>query len=430
MKAKEIILLIFIIIAGVTFYHIHTGKINFDWADGFFYSYDEFTYEETHEVSPPYPPELHITNSHGEIRINGIDENRITIIFTKKIRRRNEEQADEVAEDLHMIMNKDDRQLTLATNRSDFRRKNFRIHFEISCPQGMAVKLTNSYGQIKVAKIGEVDITNSHGEVFAEGVMGNLTLHNSYEDVEIQDVSGECRINSRHSDVTAAAIQGSTLIAHRYGKIHLESLGQDVTVEGSHSRVFGRDLTGPVEIETSYDRITLVNVGPTTIYGNHCPMDIDGVQANLEIKNKYDLVKLSNIRGNLSVTGDSVKVLGKQIVGESIYISSSHQDVELQEFSGKTTIIISHGDLDLIPAPLTFPIEVKGSYSGIRLTWPGEEKYPIEAQVKQGNIHWALTAEPSMRVENGTSILKAFLEENAPGIRLSTTYDSIRIDQQ
>ena len=114
MKAKEIILLIFIIIAGVTFYHIHTGKIDFDWADGFFYSYDEFIYEETHEVSPPFPAELQITNNHGDIRIQGNDENRIIIAFTKNIRRRNEEQADTVAEDLHMIMNKDDRQITLS----------------------------------------------------------------------------------------------------------------------------------------------------------------------------------------------------------------------------------------------------------------------------------------------------------------------------
>ena len=62
--------------------------------------------------------------------------------------------------------------------------------------------------------------------------------------------------------------------------------------------------------------------------------------------------------------------------------------------------------------------------------WPDDAQYPIEAQVKQGDIHWALTQEPSLRVENGTSILKAFLEEAAPSISLSTTYKDIRIEVQ
>ena len=61
---------------------------------------------------------------------------------------------------------------------------------------------------------------------------------------------------------------------------------------------------------------------------------------------------------------------------------------------------------------------------------PSELNYPIEAQTKNGKIHWNLPEEPSMNVSNGISILKAFLDEPHPAIRISTSYADITIDNK
>jgi RNA polymerase sigma-70 factor (ECF subfamily) len=140
---------------------------------------------------------------------------------------------------------------------------------------------------------------------------------------------------------------------------------------------------------------------------------------------------LRDIQGNLRVDGKSVDIYGKLITGQEIYISSSYENIELLDFSGRTTILLSHGDLVLQPSPLAYPVEIKNEYSSIRLYWPTGEKYPFEAQVKGGDIKWNLAEELSLKKENSLSVVKAFVNETEkPSIFLSTTYGDIRIEQQ
>lgn len=431
MKAKEIVLLLFIIAAGVLFYHAHTGKldITWDWDDGFFFLYDEFVYEETEELEPPFPERLLITNAHGDIDIQGTDEEKIMVLFEKRIRRKNEEEANKVSEKLRMIIDQGEGQITLTTNRDEFKRKRFETYFTVFLPKSMDIKLKNSYGLVKVSRVKNADILNPHGEIIASNISENLVLENSYDDIEVDEVGSDCQIISRHSKVSVRQVRGITLITHRYGDIILEDLGRAVTVDGSHSEVFGKNLTGPVEIESSYERIDLIDIGPTIIRGNQCPTDIQGAEGKLDIKNRYSRVKLKNISGDVSVEGKDLAVYGAKITADRIGISTSYEDIELVDFTGETLISQSHGSIILTPAPLTHPIEVKGSYAPITFYWPSGMKYPFEAQVKGGDIQWTLAEEPSMRVTNGQSIIQAFSEEQSPLIRLSTSYETIRIEE-
>lgn len=429
MKAKEIILLLFIIAAGVLFYHAHTGKldISWDWDDGFFFAYDEFVYEETEELEPPFPERLLLMNAHGNIDIQGSEEDKIMILFQKEIRRRNQEQADDVAERLRINIEKDTNQITISSNRDEFRRKRFRTSFTIFLPKEMVIKLKNSYGFVKVSGVKSADIINPHGEIMASNISENLAVENSYDDIEVDRVGSDCQIISRQSSISVGQIQGSTLITHRYGEIFLEDLAQEVTVDGSHSAVFGKNLSGPVEIETSYKKIDLIDSGPTIIRANQSPIKVEGITGNLEITNRYSQVDLKSIGGNVRVEGKDLNVFGSKITADEIFISTSYKDVELEDFSGKTSVFQSHGSIVLTPAPLTHSIEVKGSYAPITFNWPSGEKYPFEAQVKSGDIEWSLSEEPSLQVTNGQNIMKAFSEEQAPLIRLSTSYRTIKI---
>ena len=182
-------------------------------------------------------------------------------------------------------------------------------------------------------------------------------------------------------------------------------------------------------IENSYEKIALYEVGPTKIIGHHSKVEVHGAQGYLDIKDNYSKVEANNIRGNFLVEGKNLGVLGKTIIGQEISITSSYRNVNLSEFSGKTTISLSHGDIVLEPSPLTHPIEVKGKYSSIRFSWPLQGRYPFEAWAKNGDIKWGLPDELSLEEENGISIIKAFLQEkDKPSILLSTSYGTIRIE--
>jgi hypothetical protein len=430
MKAKEIILLILIIVAGVTFYHAHTGKIYIDIDDHIFFDHEKFVYEEFQELEPPFPPQLRVTNAHGDIEIQGTDEGRITVSFEKTIWRRNEEKAKEIADELKMIIDKDPQQLTISTNRSEFRRRNFRTNFKISLPAGMDIDVNNSYGEVKTVKVGNTNIKNRHGKIIASDIAGELLIKNSYKDIEVENVQSDCQIEGKHADVFVNGVKGKTQVVHRYGKVHLENISQEVKIEGSHSGVYGANLMESVEVTTSYKKIALFDVGPTKIRARHSPVEIEGAREYVDIEDNYSKVKVDNLQGDLVVDGKNLGVYGKTIVGQKIYITSSYRNIELSEFSGKTTILLEHGEIVLDPSPLTHPIEVKGKYTGIKFYWPLTEKYPFEAKAKNGDIKWRLPDEISIQEEDHMSIVKAFLEEKEkPSIFLSTSYRTIRIEE-
>jgi hypothetical protein len=430
MKAKEIILLILIIAVGVTFYHAHTGKIYIDFDDHVFFDHEKFVYEEFQELEPPFPTQLHVMNAHGDIEIQGTDEEKITVSFEKIIWRRNEEQAKEVADELKMKIDRDDHRLAISTSRSEFRKRNFRTNFKISLPLGMEIEVNNSYGTVKAVKVGNTNITNRHGKTFASGIAGELVIENSYKDVEADNVQADCRIEGKHADVFVNGVKGRTQIIHRYGKVRLENISQDVKVEGSHSEVYGENLIGAVEVATSYKKIALFDVGPTKIRARHSPVEVDGAKGYVDIEDNYSRVSVDNLQGDLIVDGKNLGVYGKEIVGQKIYVTSSYRNVELSEFSGNTTILLEHGAIILDPSPLTHPIEVKGKYADIKFYWPLKEKYPFEARAKNGDIKWRLPDEISIQEEDHMSIVKAFLEEKEkPSISLSTSYRTIRVEE-
>ena len=73
MKAREIILLILIVAAGVFLYHAYTGTIDLDiyWDEELFFFFEPYEFEETHEIEPPFPAEINVINRNGEVEIQG-----------------------------------------------------------------------------------------------------------------------------------------------------------------------------------------------------------------------------------------------------------------------------------------------------------------------------------------------------------------------
>ncbi len=432
MKAKEIFLLIFIILVGMSITLVYTGKFHFDlgWGDSILFGYEKFVFEETEEIEIPFPGELRIENSYGSIEIFGSDEENITILFEKRIWRKDEAAAQEIAEQLKMFTELEDQTLNISTNRQEFRRKNIETHFFINVPKGMNVTVVNSYGLVRTERVGYTDITNRYGEVFASDIRGTLVVSNSHDDIEIEQVESNCKIDASYSNVTISNIQGTTEINNSHGSLDMEDMTNDVLIRTPYSKIYGWDIRGALDIENSYEKIELTDVGSVKIVANQSHIDIDGANGNIDIFNRYDIVRLKNIKGNVLVDGKNLSISGNNIHGNKITLSSTYEDIEFNNFSGKTSISLSHGNIHLSPSPLTFPLEVKGNHVDIKFFWPENERYPLEAQAEQGDIQWKLNAEIEYQKDNGLSIVKAFLDEaDKPSVFLSTTFGTIWIEE-
>ncbi|MFW6131427.1 MAG: hypothetical protein ACOC5F_02395 [Candidatus Aminicenantaceae bacterium] len=432
MKAKEIFLLIFIIIAGITFYFIQTDKLHIDFSSDSFWltSLEEFKYDETRTIAPPFPSKILLDNQHGNINIQGTDQKNITISLNKAIWRKNKELADEASKKIDFMSSKKSDHIEIATIDNDLERRYIRTHYNIDVPHGMEAEIRNSFGTVTVSNLGRTEIVNNHGEIDVSDISGKLDIQNSYKKVNIENVSSDCEITSKYASIDISGVEGEVNVKNKYGEIHLDNISKKVKAEGIYCRIMGQNLPSPLNVENSYKKISLINIGPLTLKGHYSEIELDKTKGPCKIENKYGKIKINNLKGNLDIKGKSLKILAKDIISDEIFISSSYKDIEIVDFSGQTKISNSHGDITLKPYPLTHSINVEGTYSDLVFHWPDDFKYPFEARVKTGNIKWKLPYESSFQKENSISILKAFQEEKGkPEIYLYTSYNSIWISR-
>lgn len=431
MKPREIILLALLIAGGILLTQERTGKVWPDWRAGDFFLFDgrSFSFQESRTLEPPLPAALKLVNAHGEVTVEGAETDRITLTLEKVIRRRSESEAKAVADGLHATVVADSRTVTVGTNRDDFRTRHFDTHFRLTVPLSLTLEVENSYGTVKVRGVAGAAIINRHGEVEASNIAGALKVENGYENVTVDGVRGVCDIRSVHSDVLARRVEGGLILDHAYGSITLQKIHFKSQVQEPHAEVPSEDTARPVAVRNSYEDITLRRVGAAKVTGRHSDIEVAEVDGDLEAAVEYASVAVSSVRGNLRVTGKSVALSASDVSGGEIYISTSYEPVKISGFSGKTTILVSHGDVTLAPLPLTGPIEVRGDYSGITLRLPAGGPYPLEARTRSGDIAWHLSEPVQVEDKEGVREVRAFTSvTDKPGIRLLTTYDDIDLE--
>jgi hypothetical protein len=431
MKAREIFLALALIAFGALTYYAKSGRLQVDGDGGWlFWGHTEaFLFEESAQTIPgPLPRELQVINAHGAVEIRGAETDAITVAFKKSINRRTREEAQKVADQLKMVVNREEPRLILSTNRDDFRRKNFETRFTITVPLGMTVFVRNSYGPVKIEKTGAADIVNPHGAISAGSIGGRLGVDGSYEDVDIHDIRGDARITAPHAKVIAVGVQGELLVDANYAELFLENVDRNVRVGALHSSVNGKNLKGEVEIKNSYEKVVLAGTGPAKIFGHHSDVEAEGVDGPLEIGNAYAKLTLGGVKGDLRIEGSNLEVHAERVTAREIYVSTSYENVEILGFRGTATIVQRHGNVALEPDTLTGPIDVRASYAAVRLGWPAGLRAPFEGETKSGAIHWNLADKPAFEETNGKSVTRAYPDSAGPTIKIVTSYGDIRIE--
>lgn len=433
MRFREVLLVIVLLVAGVIIYQAQTGKwdLNFGWEDNVFGWGKEYGYEESMTIEAPLPAALEITNSHGWVEVRGGDQETVQLTFKKRVWLKEETGAREIADKLHYKLDRTADRLTLSTNRDAFTKRNFETGFVLTVPRRMTVKVTNSYGQVKVESVKEADVRNRHGQVSVSEIDGPCRLESSYEAIEARDLKAGCEVVNKHADVGVYMVAGDVRVEAPYCQVRIEDAGGKAEVTGGHSAVEARRVQGPVSVESSYEDISLSETGGVRVRARHAAVEASDIRGDLDVQTTYEPVKARNVSGSFEVSGNNVQVTADGIGGRQISVTTTHEGVELSGFSAELKVFVRHGNVILRPNAFGFPLDVRCEYSNIDLYWPAGEAAPLEAQSRGGNVSWGLPGKPSLEKSNGTSVVKAFVENaGRPGVTLSTTYGDIRIEEK
>lgn len=431
MKAREVVLLLLIIAAGVLIHQVQEGNLPIIWDldEGLGWNAEEYRFEETLTVPAPVPAALVVENELGEVEVQGAETETITILLTKRIYRRDEAEARAVAGRLRAVLRREADRVVLSTNRGAFtRRRRFGTDFKIVCPAGTALTIENSHGKVVADGLAALSVTNPHGEVRAGRLAGTAAVVNSYEDVELLDCGADVSVESRHGSVTVRGVKGRLSVRHRFGPLKVEGVAGGVEVDASHVSVTAVDCPAGVGIVDSYEPIRLVRVGAVRVDAGHADIEAETVAGTCWIRGSHARVRLDGVAGAVTVDGRNLALTGRRLDGAGNVISTSYETVDLAGFSGGTSVRFSHGELILAPAALAGPLDVEAEYARVRMTWPAGARHPLEARSKGGRVRWAVDA-PFRTETNGAFVLRAFEDAtDRPPVKLATTYEDIVIE--
>ncbi len=427
MKAKEVLLLLLIILIGVGFHYLDRIKTGIeDWDFDLKFRGEPYLFEENFHENPAEI--LRIINSHGSLQVEGAETDRIQIVMEKRVWSKNEEEAREIAEKIKPLMTVEGQQLVLTTNRDSFRRKNFATGFRLKVPRTTALIIRNSYGPVRISGAKEVDLENPGGKVEIIEISGAVRVKNSHEKVSIIDAGGECQLETKHSSALLSRIGGPVRIDCAHETLELFDLKNSLNIQSRHTRIKALRISGPLEIKGSYELISLVETGPAVVRGHHSPVEITRLKGKLDLETSYEKIKISEVEGDLMVTAKSSRIEIVNASGGNFNIETTYEPVILENFSGQLQLISKHGDIRLIPSSLDFPIFARTEYGDITFFWPENQTARFQAFTRGGSISWKLPLSPDENTSNGTAVLKAFSSAlDRPEIKLETSYGEIKI---
>ena len=433
MKFREVLLVVVLILAGFVVFQFKTGKwdlgTDWVWFEGFGLG-QEVTAEETRTIPAPLPATLEVQNGRGTVEVRGGDQDFAQLTFRKTVWRRKKEDADALAAQVKYTMTAAGDQLILATNRAELDHRNaIETVFILTVPKAMAVRVTNAYGSVHVEDVRETTVRNSHGDVTVMDIDGPCTLETSYEDVAADAVKGGCKIVNSHGDVRAGTIGGDLSVATSYARVRVDGVGGKADLTGSNTDVEALRVTGAVTVDTSYEKVVLGDVGPAKVTGHNMAVTAENVRGDLEVHTTYEPVHAEGVAGRLVVEANNASVWADRVDGPRA-VRTSYEGVSLTDFSGGATVVSSNGRITLQPRDLKGAIDVRNEYGDIDLFWPAGEKARLEARSKGGSVNWGLPDKPDVEESNGSSLVRAFSSDAAaPLVFLSTTYDTIRIQE-
>jgi hypothetical protein len=120
------------------------------------------------------------------------------------------------------------------------------LDLEIEVPEGMALDVRDSSGNMSIERVGGVKVMDSSGDIEIEDISGSAVVKDSSGDIVFRNIGGDVTIESDSSgDIRGTDIDGSVLVrSDSSGDIRFRDVGEDYIVERDSSGDISADGVG------------------------------------------------------------------------------------------------------------------------------------------------------------------------------------------
>ena len=362
-----------------------------------------------------------VSNSFGNVTVTPGQIMRATL--SKGVRAWNEQDARQVADKIHLVVNQNADSVTISTNRDQFNQQ-FSTNIQLEVPASVLLTITGSYGTINATGTrGPLAIKSSYGTAIVSNLVGDLSLDLTYSDITASNVNGNLiATGAKHARING--ISGSVDVSASNGSVDLRNVSGEVQVDAPFSRIVAADLGETAQLRTQHASVQVSRAADLIVVAPHSDVRADNIRGDLQVSSSNSDIQLRAISGGVTISAERSSVNADDVRGP-VEVETSHGNVVVKNFYEGVDVRTSYRDVTLVAAGHPADdIKVDNDHGEIRLVLPESSEFVLDASSDSGQVKQVGFGTIAQK---GRDALRVVLGSDGPTITLHTSFKNITI---
>lgn len=224
---------------------------------------------------------LQITNKFGEVKVNDMGGDSVTIKVVIRIDNASESKAKDLMNKIHINLQKTGSLVTAETEiEENFRGNNsFSIDYMINTPKDRDLTINNKYGNVI---INELDAKGSFEVAYGSMTAGKMKA----------PAGNSIKMIISYGKVTLETVNDANMEI-KYSKLYADEISQ-IVLDSKYSEV-NVDKTSNMTLDSKYDGINIDEIGKLKSISKYTNYKIGLLTGSLDLDTGYGSVKISKV---------------------------------------------------------------------------------------------------------------------------------------
>ena len=227
-------------------------------------------------------------------------------------------------------------------------------------------------------------------------------------DVSVQGRAAEVKVSNSHGDVNLGEITGNSSVVIRHGSLTAAHIRGNLSVDGRLDDTNISDVNGELVMTGDY-------------FGD---MSLAGIKKSVRFKSSRTDLEFSRLDGDLSM--ESGDLQAKSLAGPLRLVTKS-KDIHLDNVSGDIKLQDSNGSVEVHAGKLPLgSIQIDNSKGDIQVVVPTDATFSLNARTRDGDISTDFD-QIKVSSDHGQSTASGSVGSGASHVEINNQYGSIEI---
>ena len=273
---------------------------------------ETYNFNDHLEQDFPAGASLKVIDNHGAVSVHDSDDNKITVVVSKRVGADNQSDADKYNNQTKPTFTTIGSVVTLNANAEAAGDHPVETELDISLPRKAAVSVTSRRGDVNLAgRDGNVDIAAQHSDTAVEDVNGNVKVSQEKGSVKVEQITGDVHVDGRVNEISVSDVKGGVQLEGEFQEsVKLERITKSVTFKSSCTDMEFSRIEGALDLDSD-------------------DLHADEITGPLHLTTRSKNIRLENVSGDVRLQNDNGTVeLGMRTVG-NVQVDNRDGDIQL-----------------------------------------------------------------------------------------------------